>query len=48
MQNNPQKERPIPQDVGWDELEAWIAPLIQQERSYAGSHLDPNGATHDN
>ncbi len=32
MQNNPQEERPIPRDANWQQLEEWIAPLLEQER----------------
>lgn len=34
MQNNPQAERPIPREADWDELAAWIEPLLQQEREH--------------
>lgn len=37
MQGNPQYERPIPRDLGWAVLEAWIAPLIEQERESSGT-----------
>jgi hypothetical protein len=32
MQNNPQKFHPIPHNASWEELENWVAPLLEQER----------------
>jgi hypothetical protein len=35
MECNPQEDRAMPRGADWAQLDAWLAPLLQQERAFA-------------